>query len=286
MLRYFKIIKDILYYLLFSKSEREIFFRSLKLKFFVGFKKRQKRVEKYNADDVWKSITKDIQNAHTIAVVLSGPSAKNIEFNSNEKHLVICTNNSYRTARKYPFPMIYFLFDHYYSLRYLKIHQFVKNSKVIMYQKEAPEDPGWSRYNKRVESICNKLFHKYEISNEEILISSFVNSELHIKLEQYWKAQFGWRGFRDNSGILMIMLGAYFAETYNKKLYVFGFDMGFGGLVHADSQKAASIKTFVDQSTREEMKSILQGVQALLCDKFIYKSFFPYLSNDSIQSSL
>lgn len=269
-------------YSFFSKAEREIFFKSLILRFFIGFRKRIKRSKKYNAIDVWNSIISDVQSVDTISIILSGPSAKSIEFEKNEKHLVICTNNSYRTARKFSHPTFYFLFDHYYSLRYLKIHQFVKNSKVIVYQKEAPKDPGWSRYNRRIEAMCNKLFHNYEISNEEILVSSRVNSTMHFELEQYWKKHFGWRGFRDNSGILMIMLGAYFAKKYNKKLYVSGFDMGFGGLSHADSKRTASIKTFVDHSTREEMKSILLGVQALLCDKFIFKSFFPYLSNDSI----
>lgn len=282
MLRYFNIIRDILYHLLFSKSEREIFLRSLKLRYFVGFKKRNKRSKKYDSVNIWNSIVSDVQNADAISIILSGPSAKSIEFDPNEKHLLICTNNSYRTARKFSHPSFYFLFDHYYSLRYLKIHQFIKNAKVILYQKEAPQDPGWFRYNKRIELLCKKLFHQFETSNEEILISSTENPELHKTLEQYWKEQFGWSGFRDNSGILMIMLSAYFAKKFNKKLYVFGFDMGFGGLVHADSQKTASIKTFVDESTRTEMKNILQKVEASLNSKLIYKSFFPYSKNATI----
>lgn len=282
MLRYFKIIKDVLYHLLFSKSEREIFFRSLKLNYFVRFNKRPKRIKEYNPEDVWKKILIDVQNSDHISVVLSGPSAKNIQFETNQKHLILCTNNSYRIARHYSYPILYFLFDHYYSLRYLKIHKFINNAKVILYQKDASHNPGWSRYNKRIEKICNRLFKKFELNNKEILISSNVNNKLHQTIENYWKEQFHWRGYRDNSGVLMIMLGAFFAQKYDKNLYVYGFDMGYGGLIHADSTKTASIKTFVNESTREEMKHILHRVDFLLKDKFIYKSFFPFKVNDTL----
>lgn len=207
---------------LHKKIRSKVFLLQIFLKRFIKAKPKAKYK---NLNDFGGLLsTKD-----KISVVCSGPSAKKLKVDEDALYLV--TNDSYKLVSHQDF--IYYVNDGYFFRKFLANAPFCKNHyyNVFFYRKEDQLHKNSFQYFKKNSPL---------IENENFLISNFKND--------FKYSEFNYHTFIDflsehnipikfqNSGIFLLLFGFYLAETYHKKLEIYGLDLGVGGHTHFDKK--------------------------------------------------
>lgn len=204
--------------ILLKQLRSKVFFIKILLKKLI--KKNNKPVF-LNLDD----LAKQLVNKTTVCVVCSGPSAKALIPNKDDYYLV--TNDSFKLVENYDF--LYYVYDGYFFSRFLANHPYSKNHKnnIFFYRQED---------KLHLESLKYFRRHSNLLNNNNYLISDFqtdfnygnTNYNKFIDFLKHHKLPVKFQ----NSGIFLLLFGFYLALTNNKKLEIYGLDLGMGGKVH------------------------------------------------------
>lgn len=235
----------------------KIYFLKIKFK---SFQKKNIKCEFLGLD----SFEKNLKNKDNIVVVCSGPSAKKLV--SNKKDFYIVTNDSYKIIKNNNF--LYYVNDGYFFRRFLANAPFNKYHKhnIYFYRKED-----------NLHKISFLYFNTYIklLNNKNFLISNFDNDIPY--------SQTNYKDFTDtlkkyniplkiqNSGIFILLFGFYLAVKYQKKLKIYGLDLGIGGNVHFEKGG------IVGKSITNERVKINTNIQL----DIIYKTLGTRVSNYS-----
>lgn len=241
----------------------------------ISFLKVNRHRKCLNLDEnesLTNTIAKQLLNKDEIDIVLSGPSALNLKYNSDNYYFT--TNNSINIIKKYSNDSsLYFLYDPFFTYRYIHFNRIVENSHVVFFYPRT-RFPSILKWNKSISNdIRNCLVtSESEFGNKEYLLFG-EDSEL-LKIEDFFYNKLNWDGEFYNSGIVLVMLAAYFSFHFDKKINVYGLDMGIGGKIHIDSKNSMSHPSFYSDNNLIGISRILQNVKNLLGDKFTNSSYF------------
>ena len=78
-----------------------------------------------------------------------------------------------------------------------------------------------------------------------------------------------------NSGYFLIILAVYFASLLNKKVIIYGYDLGEGGLNYSYSKQAAD-KRYLNDAFKIEFKDKLQQLRSLVNIEIVSESYFKF----------
>jgi hypothetical protein len=209
-----------------------------------------------------------LNNKDSITVVLSGPSSANVTFDN--KTLYFVTNNSYRVVSGAK--LLYFLYDPYFVYRYLKLNYYIKKSIVLLFY-PSTSHRNIKEWNNKIIDKASSIFAKSKNSNSEFIISPH-HSVDYSSIHEYFLRNLKWDGEFYNSGIILIMLAAFFAKTKQIPLNIYGLDMGVGGMKHIDSKNNIVHPKFLSDKNLKGIASLLKNISNDLYSLYNNHSYF------------
>jgi len=206
-----------------------------------------------------------------IVVFCSGPSGKKVTIENDYLYLV--TNDGYKRMVNENVEYLLYLNDQYCVRRILANNSVYKNNqKIIFYYSDSTlHQQGWKYLEDKVH-ILDKLSLFFLLNNTEYPVAQ----ENFIKLESFYKLK-NLEIKIQNSGMFLLLLGYYFAETLKLPLEIYGLDLGVGGNVYFNSN-ASPGKSVTRDRVKVNVKMYLDYIYR---NHFDVKNFSNFYGNQS-----
>lgn len=184
-----------------------------------------KKCIKVNNKPLFFNISKlqrEIKDKESIVVVCSGPSAAKLE--ANYRNFFLTTNESYRLVENFNF--LYYVNDGFVFKKFLARAPFCRSHDKTIYfyrREDKLHEYGFKYFisNLRLLKNTNFLLSNFDCSipfsnsNYTDFLSTLKKNDVPIKIQ--------------NSGIFLLLFGFYLAIKFDKKLEIYGLDLGVGG---------------------------------------------------------
>lgn len=206
-----------------------------------------------------------------IVVFCSGPSGNKVTINKDCLYLV--TNDGYKRMINEDVEYLLYLNDQFCVRRILACNSvYTINQKIIFYYSDSIlHQKGWKYIEDKVH-LLDKLSLFFLLNNTEYPVAQ----KNFMKFESFYK-QKNLEIKIQNSGMFLLLLGYYFAETLKLPLEIYGLDLGVGGNVYFNSN-ASPGKSVTRDRVKVNVKMYLDYIYR---NHFDVKNFSNFYGNQS-----
>ena len=235
---------------IFNKRNYKYFYYSIK-----KYPKHVKNIKTDNSDFVnFDKLVKyfELNNFKNFAVVASGPSSKEIIFQKDV--LYFCTNDSIELVKDFNY--VYIVQDLFYLTKYLKTHKGEHGWRGSIFFLEN------IMLNRKSHIISKTYLENKSREKKEFLISNFINNNNSSRLfnEFLDKLKDVGVNFKSiNSGFTCVQMCFLFSIITDKKMTIYGLDMGFGGEEYFNKKQKLG-KSIKSNNNREKVREVLKSI--------------------------
>ncbi len=211
----------------------------------------------------------EVESYNKIVVVASGPSSKELTLENNA--LYFTTNKAITLVKDYNHA--YIVNDSYYMSTYLKRYKpSTKWKGTFFWYTTSPA----VRENSTIKMLYKYLENKSR-TRREFLITNVDDGQalhtIHEELITFVKDKLGISYFGVNSGFVTLVLAYIIAHYSNKKLEIYGLDMGENGEGYFD-KKVAVGKSIKGENTKQIVGEFLDKIYEQKGEEIINNSYF------------
>jgi len=205
------------------------------------------------------ALGKAVSDKKNIVVLCSGPTAK--KMTPSRENFYLVTNDAYKLVRDLDF--LYYVHDGFFIRRFFANLPMCNNHDKTIFLFRKINKPHHSGFRHFLRNLHVLKGDNYLISDFETVLSHA--NENHHEFEKFFSDRDIHTKIQ-NSGIFLLLLGFYLAQTHNKNLKIYGLDLGLGGKVHFEKGGFVGVSITHDR-VKVNTKLQLDKMYALMGDK-------------------